>query len=116
MGWVGDGAFSPIMSVSVGTGTSLDVIDRLAGDTVQQEQQAGLAHHGNGRDGAPILFHLHQGGQWQVVIPQVVMQCLEVPEIISRGAAFTATRELENSDSPLRSLPDWSKAGAPNGK
>ena len=65
-------------------GTLLDAINRLAGDPVEQEQQAGLVDHRHGGNRLAALLDVEK--RWrgrEVGIPDVVVHDLEVPQVLA---------------------------------
>ena len=63
-------------------GHLFDVEQRLASDPIQHEEDRGLVHDGDGGNDFPCSFYLYQCGAWQIQVPDVVMNGLEVPEIL----------------------------------
>ncbi len=61
-----------------------DIEDRLAGDAIEREQQAGLVHHDERGNGGPVPDQIDdKRRRLGVVVPDVVMHELEVPEILA---------------------------------
>ena len=64
--------------------TLLDAVDRLAGDAIEQEQQARLVDHGHGRNRPAALLDVDQRRRAPTVrVPDVVVHDLEVPEVLA---------------------------------
>jgi hypothetical protein len=65
-------------------GTLFDRPDRLSRDPIEDVEKAGLPRHGNHRNRLPVVT---DGGQLRrrgvVVVPEIVMDVLEVPEAFS---------------------------------
>src|SRR5215471_14707425 len=63
-----------------------DIEDRLAGDAIDGEQKARLVHHDERRNGCSVPDKIdNQRRRLGVVIPDVVMHELEMPEILAGG-------------------------------
>ena len=58
--------------------------ERRAGLAIEHEEVAGLGRHADGRDGAPVLAPVEQD-RWRrdVVVPEIVMHGLEVPDALA---------------------------------
>ena len=85
-----------VRHVARGHGPFLDRMDRLAGATIEHEQQAVLRNDRDGRHAATLPTHVEQR-RWrlQVVVPDVVMHDLEVPEILSSERVDSDQRRAE---------------------
>jgi hypothetical protein len=67
-----------------GDGPLLHAVDRFAGEAVEDEEQAHFGDLRDGRDGLAVAADVEQGGRRsEIVVPDVVMNELLVPELFA---------------------------------
>ncbi|MNI51029.1 hypothetical protein D3C73_1057270 [compost metagenome] len=77
-------------------GPILDRVDRFTGHPVEEEHQPSLVDDAHRGDGLTVLDHVEQGGRsLGVVIPDVMSNHLEVPDILARASIGCDDRTAE---------------------
>ena len=72
--------------IGCGYGTLLDREERISGSAIEEEYEATLSDLGDGVDQSATASHRHKiGSSRQIAIPEVVVDCLEVPDAFTRS-------------------------------